>query len=118
MEKTSGSLKVVIQLNANDPAIQKSLIGQVNNILKALGNIPIEVMAHGAGVDLLLQGSSMKNNVELLNEKGVVFLICQNTLNDRKVEITEFLPFCKVVPSGVAHIIVRQSEGWSYLKVG
>jgi uncharacterized protein len=75
-------------------------------------------VSHGAGIELLFNDSPVKNKLHLLHEKGVTFLFCQNTLTDRKIKISKFLAFSKIVPSGVAHIIVRQSEGWSYIKAG
>ena len=118
MNKVPGEHKVVVQLTNNDTLVQKSMIRQLNNILNAFEKIKIEVVVHGPGIELLLNKSPLKNNVALLNQKGVAFLACQNTLNEKKIDRSELLPLCTVVPSGIAHIIVRQSEGWSYIKAG
>lgn len=118
MDKNSTAYKVVIQLTNDDIKVHKSMVRQINNILKALEQVNIEVVTHGPGLELLLQTSSLKNNLELLTQKGVMFLVCQNTLNEKKIDISQLLSFSKIIPSGVAHIIVRQSEGWTYLKAG
>ena len=117
MTKNEKQYKVVIQLSANDPKIQKATIGQVNNILKALKNIRIEVVTHSHGIELLFTNSALKNNLEKLHEKGVVFLVCQNAMNAQNIEKDSLLPFAVIIPSAVAHLIIRQDEGWSYLRM-
>jgi len=110
--------KVVFQLSNNDTFVQKSLIRQLSNLLEAIDGISIEVVAHGYGIDLLLGNSPFKNNISMLRNKGVDFLVCERTLQHEKFDPSGLLNFTKVVPAGVAHIIQRQSEGWSYIKAG
>jgi intracellular sulfur oxidation DsrE/DsrF family protein len=38
------------------------MIKQINNILNALKGISIKVVSHGAGIELLLNDSPLKNN--------------------------------------------------------
>ena len=117
MNKTEEKYKVVIQLSGNDSTLQKATIGQVNNILKALENIDIEVVTHSHGIEMLFNNSPLKNNLEILHEKGVAFLVCQNAMSAQHIEKNSLLPFAQVIPSAVAHLIVRQAERWSYLRM-
>ena len=117
MTKIKKEYKVVIQLTNNDPKIQKATIGQVNNILKAMDNIRIEVVTHSHGIELIFNNSSLKNIVEQLHGKGVRFLVCQNAMVAQNIEKDSLLPFAEVIPSAVAHLIIRQDEGWSYLQM-
>lgn len=118
MEVLPEEYKTVMQVSSNDTLLYKGVVKQLTNLLNAFDKISIEVVVHGPGVEFLLLNSPLKNNMELLNQKGVIFLICQNTLNEKKVAVESLFPFVKVVPSGLAHIIIRQSEGWSYIKAG
>ena len=117
MIKIEKEYKVVIQLAGNDVKLQKATIGQVNNILKALENIRIEVVTHSHGIELLFTNSTLKNTLEQLHEKGVAFLVCQNAMDAQNIEKSSLLPFAEIIPSAVAHLIVRQDEGWSYLRM-
>lgn len=117
MTETEKEYKVVIQLTGNDPAIQKATIGQVNNILKALEKVRIEVVTHSHGIELLFNNSAFKNTLEQLHGKGVTFLVCQNAMDAQNIEKGSLLPFAEIIPSAVAHLIIRQHEGWSYLRM-
>ncbi len=112
------SYRVVFQLSNNDTFIQKSLLRQLNNLVEAMDGVLVEVVTHGYGIDLLVGGSPFKENIEDLNRKGVAFLVCENTLKGEKLDASEFTGIAKPIPAGVAHIVRRQTEGWSYIKVG
>lgn len=114
----SSTYKVAIQLSSNDILVQKATISQLNNILNALPSVSIEVVMNGPGIDLILQDAALTNILEQLHEKGIQFLVCKNSLNQKNLSNTSILPFCIIVHSALAHLIVRQHEGWSYIKAG
>lgn len=109
--------KVVIQLTQNEPEVQKAALNQVNNILKAIENVKIELVTHSLGIEMLFKEAHFANNLENLNRKGVRFLVCQNALNARSLHPEDLLSFAVIIPSAVAHLIIRQAEGWGYLRM-
>lgn len=117
MTKNEKEYKAVIQLSGNDANHQKAIVGQIHNILKALENIRIEVVTHSKGIELLFNNSGHLKILKQLHKKGVVFLVCQNAMNTQNVQKDSLLPFAEIIPSAVAHLIVRQDEGWSYLRM-
>lgn len=110
--------KVVFQLSDNDTFIQKSLIRQLSNLMETLEPVTIEVVAHSYGVDLLLKDCAFNTQVEALRDKGVGFIVCKKTLDREKLDTSAFISNIETVPGGLAHIIKRQTEGWSYIKAG
>lgn len=110
--------KVVFQLSDNDTFVQKSLIRQLSNLMETLDPVTIEVVAHSYGVDLLLKDCAFKTHVQALRGKGVNFIVCEKTLHREKLDTSAFISEIRTVPGGLAHIIKRQTEGWSYIKAG
>jgi intracellular sulfur oxidation DsrE/DsrF family protein len=110
--------KTIVQLNHHDETLYKSSLRQLSNLKTALPEVLVEVAVHGSAYSLLLASSSFKNTLEHLHQQGIEWLLCQNTLNAHQLTSDNLLPFVKIIPSAVAHIVVRQSEGWSYLKMG
>ncbi|MCF2706768.1 DsrE family protein [Arcanobacterium haemolyticum] len=51
-----------------------------------------------------------------LAEKGVVFKICANSLNNRQIPEDRLPDIMEVVPQGVAYIVERQGDGYAYIK--
>jgi intracellular sulfur oxidation DsrE/DsrF family protein len=56
--------------------------------------------------------------VAKLQAAGVVFGVCARTCARKGIKPGDLLPGVSTVDSGVAHIVRRQEEGWSYLKGG
>ena len=110
--------KVVFQLSNNDTIVHKGFVKQLDNLLVAMHNIDIEVVVHGPGATFLTNDSKFKAEIARLSDSGIKFLICRNTLKEKKINETELLPQASIIPAALAHIIKRQAEGWSYIKVG
>ena len=110
--------KVVIQLNTADTASWSSTIGNIRNLQKIWpNNISIEVVAHGKGLDLIVANKThLANDVNALSKEGVVFAACENSMRKHNVTKADLLPVAITVPSGVAELVLKQEQGWGYLK--
>jgi intracellular sulfur oxidation DsrE/DsrF family protein len=110
--------KVVIQLNTADTASWSSTIGNIRNLQKIWPNkISIEVVAHGKGLDLIVANKThLANDVNALSKEGVVFAACENSMRKHNITKADLLPVAITVPSGVAEVILKQEQGWAYLK--
>ncbi|MDJ1496287.1 DsrE family protein [Cytophagaceae bacterium DM2B3-1] len=119
MSQKDAQHKVVVQFSTADTLSQGALIKNLNNLLKGLPNVQVEVVFHGPGIDMMLtQSSKYTNLLEDLSKKGVALAVCENTLRSRKLDKTSILSFGQTVPSGVVEVILKQEQGWSYLKGG
>lgn len=86
--------------------------------MEELEEVDIEVVTHSYGIDLLLDTSPFKQSIETLQDRGVHFLVCEKTLAQDETCRELLSNAAKTIPAGLAHIIRRQSEGWSYIKAG
>jgi len=69
--------KIIFQLTSNDTIVHKQLIKQFNNILSVSPSTKIELVCHGAGLDMLIVGKTIvEDKMKLLADKGVVFNAC------------------------------------------
>lgn len=123
-----GKQKVVYHLNEKggdaDSAYMRAL-GNIKNHIQAVGsgNIEVKVVMHGDGLGIL---ASAKSNLKLQGEVAnlktthkVDFLVCKNTLVQRKIDPDKdlFEVFAEdIVPSGVAELSHLQKQGFTYIK--
>ncbi|MDD2893608.1 MAG: DsrE family protein [Halothiobacillaceae bacterium] len=98
-------------------------IGNIRNQLKTDPSTKIVVVAHGAGIDFLLEdaenasGSKFAPAIEELKAAGVEFRVCNNTLMSRKIDPKSVVEQASIVPSGVVEVSTLQArEGFVYLK--
>ena len=115
-------IKVVYHLSEGIPQASRA-IGNIRNHLAADPTVKIVVVAHGLGIDFLLDGATNQmdqafaGGVSDLANKGVEFRVCNNTLVARKISTDKLLMEAKVVPAGVAEVATLQAkQGFVYLR--
>lgn len=118
----SEAIKVVYHMSEGIPQASRAM-NNIRNHLAADPTAKIVVVAHGLGIDFLLEGAT--NQMEQpyagaigdLASKGVEFRVCNNTLVSRKISPDRLVMEAKVVPSGVAEVARLQAkEGFVYLR--
>ena len=116
-EKTA-PLRAIVHVNFSDPERQGHGLKNIENILKEVGDAAeIEVVAHGAGIGLLVQGQSPHaGKIQSLIARNVKFAACKNTLRDKSIPQERLLPGVQVVPSGAVEVLRKQQEGFGYFR--
>ena len=107
----------------NDSAAQ-ALAGlrNVRNHLDTDPTAKITVVAHGAGVDFLMEdakhasGAAYGPLVAGLKNMGVRFEVCEITLKNRSLKKEQFVQEADFTPSGVVRVTKLQLQGFAYLK--
>lgn len=111
--------QVVVQFTNGDSTSQTYLTGHIRNLLKGIPDAEIEIVCHGSGVEALTQkNSKVASEIRSLTTGKVYFSACENSMARRKISKGDLLQGVKTVPSGVVEIVLKQGEGWSYLKGG
>ena len=57
-------------------------------------------------------------NIRKFKSMGIDFVGCENTLREKKISKSEIIPEAGFVKMGIGEIILRQEEGWTYIKSG
>ena len=114
------SHKVVFQFVSGDSLSQKSLMNNLKNFREGWPKAEVEVVFHGNGIYMVM---NEKNNFtkELENfctNKQVKMVVCENTMRQKKVQKSQLLPFVQTVPMGIGELVLKQEQGWSYIKAG
>ena len=117
------NVKVVYHITTGVDTAAAAL-NNIQNHLNADPTVKIVVVSNAAGIDFMLQdakdskGREFSATVATLAGRGVEFRVCNTTLSNRNISPDKLLMEGKVVPSGVAEVILKQEAGWSYLKAG
>ncbi|HEY0488870.1 MAG TPA: DsrE family protein [Telluria sp.] len=93
-------------------------LNNVRNAQAELGSdhVTIEVVALGPGIGMLLAGSEAAGRVADAVKAGVGVVACENTMRGQKLTREQMNARIGYVPSGVAHLIRRQTEGYAYIR--
>lgn len=111
--------RIVMQLTSGDTLVHKGLMKQLRNMKEAAPTMQLEVVCHGPGMDMLMTDRSVVlSGLEGAASMGIVFLACENTIKERKLDRSLITPQAGFVKAGIIHIVERQEQGWSYIKAG
>jgi intracellular sulfur oxidation DsrE/DsrF family protein len=112
--------KIVFQFtNGKDTLQQKAFINQLNNLKEHWPEAEYYVVVYNMGLELVMPETSVNiNAVQKLHEKGVQFVVCENTMKTRKITKEQFIPQVTYVKAGIAEIVLKQEAGYTYIKGG
>lgn len=76
----------------------------------------IVVLAQADGIEPLRADGPGADRVRSLQERGIAFSACGNTLDLRDVTESDLVDGVDVVPTGVGELTRLQSEGYAYVR--
>ncbi len=108
---------VVLHLSEGSPDKHRAVLRNALNLLPVLEpGTPVEVVVHGDGLALALTGAPAGAALAEAQAAGIRLAVCRNSMRSAGVDDDRLAPGAFVVPSGVAHLVARQFEGWAYLR--
>jgi len=112
--------RIIMQLSSNDTLVWKGLMNNLKHLKAGWGDsVQIEVVTHGPGIEMLMTAkTTQQKKIAEFKAMGIVFVGCENTLKEKNIPKEALIPEAGTVRMGVGEIIMKQEQGWSYIKVG
>jgi len=114
------SYRVVFDLTSRDSLDQRAVMRWVREITTSNPDAQVEVVMYGKGYELVMPEKSAylaDVNTAIKNPR-VAFKVCRVALKSNNVDRSRILSDAQTVPDGIYEILMRQREGWGYIKVG
>jgi intracellular sulfur oxidation DsrE/DsrF family protein len=112
--------RLLLQVSENSVDKLNLALNNAYNAQMAFGpeNIEIEIVVFGGGVNTLKYYAPIPiaDKVKQAKYAGVRIVVCDNTMRAFKLRPSDMLPEVRYVESGVAELIEKQTEGWSYVR--
>lgn len=126
-DPANGETRIVFHVTSPDLTTASELLDEVESLLGQYQRsdrlLRVEIVAHAEGLSLLQSNLSQhKRRISQLagNFQNLTFVACRNTMDRVAVEKgyeVVLLPEAEVTESGVAHVVLRQRQGWAYIQV-
>lgn len=115
----SGHHRIVFQLSSGDTMAHKALMKQLKNITSVAPETEIEVVCHGPGLNMLVADKTVvRNSIQNIISDKITFLACEFSMKERNVAKESIIPEAGFVKAGIIEIVIKQEQGWSYIKSG
>lgn len=111
-------MQTVFHLITGDPDQQQTALTLAENLAEddSIDVDDIVVVLQADGIEPVRAGGSDEDRVRSLQEKGIAFSACGNTLELKGMERSDLVGGVDVVPSGVAELTRLQDEGYAYIR--
>lgn len=110
--------KVVFSIKSASDEDIHHVLSSANNVLKFYGpeNIQMKIVAYYHGIKTLEKKyKDIAVRVDALQQYGVEFIACGNTMTTKKISEDELVDDVEIVTAGIAEVIERVQEGWIYI---
>ncbi|NLZ30314.1 MAG: hypothetical protein GX885_06180 [Methanomicrobiales archaeon] len=93
-------------------------LSNAENLFNELGEEAVEIrmVAYADGVLGFCADGPNTASMDRLADRGVQFVVCANSLRSRNLVKENFPDYVGTVPAGIAELVIRQAEGWSYVR--
>ncbi|WP_069806621.1 DsrE family protein [Vulcanisaeta thermophila] len=108
-------LKVVVQVSDIEN-VQRALTS-CKNLINEIPDAQVEVVFHQTAIRAVVRGGGFDDAIRELMSRGVTIVACRNSMRSSGIRDDELIENVKIVNAGVAEIVRRQAEGWTYLRL-
>ena len=111
--------RVVFDLTSRDSLDQKAVVRWIREISAASPDVQMEVVMYGKGFELVMpdRSTQLADVQEAAKRPNVTFKVCEIAMKNNKIEKSQLVKEVQTVPDGIHELVMKQQEGWGYIKV-
>ncbi len=111
---------VAFDLTSKDTNDHKMVVRWLTGISSEKPDAKLEVVLYGQSLDMIRKDKSVvaAGLAKLANNKNIAVKVCAVAMKHHGLKESDLLPNIGIVPDGIYELVVKQSEGWGYIKVG
>ena len=111
--------RVAFDLTSRDTLEQKAVLRWLNEVGTSSPDAKMEVVMYGKGFELVMPERSafIPQVKEAMKNPNVSFRVCAIALRNNNVTASQLLPGAEVVPDAIHELVMKQQDGWGYIKV-
>jgi intracellular sulfur oxidation DsrE/DsrF family protein len=111
-------VKIVFDITSKDTLTHQAVMRHVTGMAKSYPDSKFEVIIYGGAISMVtLAKSSVSESIQQLGPNpNVAFKVCGETMKRYQLTKEQLVPGVLVVPDAILEIVMRQGEGWGYIK--
>lgn len=107
----------MFDVTSADTGVHRMVTRWVSEITAADPNANVEVVFYAKSLGMITNGSIVADIVKKYAAmKNVKFKVCEVAMKNNNVQKEMLLPGVETVPDGIYEIVIKQHDGWAYIK--
>lgn len=113
-------IKVVFDVTSGNVDVHKSAARHLRLMSESYPDSEFELVVYSSAYAMVDNNSSSAGETlrKIVNNKNVSIVVCENTLKRNKKGKDDLIPGVTTVPDGIYEIVIKQQQGWGYIKEG
>ena len=110
--------RIVFDVTSKDTLVHKAVVRWIHEVMDNNPTAQVEIVYYAKSLDMITKGKSkFATEIEKLSaNKNIAFKVCEIAMKNNNVTKDQLLPGVGTVPDGIYEILLRQSDGWGYIK--
>ena len=111
-------VQIVFDVTSKDPQTHAAVLRHVKGMSEAYPDAMFEVVIYGGALSMVVKDEASATDVieQLSKKNNVSFKVCAQTMERHGVAKDQLIAGVQTVPDGILEIVLRQSDGWAYIK--
>ena len=111
--------RVVFDLTSRDTLDQRAVLRWLKEVGGSSPEAKMEVVMYAKGFELVMPDRSAfaADIKEAMKNPNVSFRVCAIALKNNNVAKSQLLAGVETVPDGIHELVMKQQDGWGYIKV-
>jgi len=111
-------IKVVFDVTSSNPDVHRTAAKHLRLMAEAYPESEFELVIYSGAFAMVDKKSSAAGETlsAVVNRDNVDIVICQQTMKRHKMTMDDLIPGVGSVPDGIYEIIIKQKQGWGYIK--
>lgn len=111
-------IKVVFDVTSSNPDVHRTAAKHLRLMAEAYPDSEFEMVIYSGAYSMVDHKSSVAGETltEMVKKDNVSIVICQQTMKRHEMSMSDLIPGVGSVPDGIYEIVMRQKEGWGYIK--
>lgn len=111
-------VKVIFDVTSEDQNTHETVMRHVKLMAGAYADSEFKVVIYGGALPMALrERSSVSDDIAAYKDNDrVSIVVCEETMRRYNAEPSQLLTGIQTVPDGLLEIVIRQGEGWGYIK--
>jgi len=111
-------IKLVLDVSSESPEVHRTAARHLRLMSEAYPDSQFEMVIYSAAYKMVdkkesAAGETLAQVVKLPN---VSVVVCEQSLKRHNLTVDDLIPGVTTVPDGIYEIVIRQQQGWGYVK--
>ncbi|MEC3964425.1 DsrE family protein [Flagellimonas halotolerans] len=111
-------IKVVFDVTSSNPDVHRTAAKHLRLMAEAYPESEFELVVYSGAFKMVDKKSSVAGETlsTIVNRDNVSIVICEQTMKKHKMTMDDLIPGVGSVPDGIYELVIKQKQGWGYIK--